>query len=48
MLTLSCTVSGEGLFVSLVHGTGMMWVQSLGGVTSRTLQPGEQWIGASS
>ena len=23
-----------------------MWVQSLGAITSRVLQPGEQWIGA--
>ena len=38
-------VSGEGLFVAHVSGAGMMWVQSLGAVTSRTLQPGEQWIG---
>ncbi|KAI0744268.1 DUF124-domain-containing protein [Daedaleopsis nitida] len=36
--------SGEGLFVSHIHGAGMMWVQSLGAITSRTLQPGEQWI----
>ena len=40
------TVSGEGLFVYQVNGAGVMWVQSLGAVTSRTLQPGEQWIGA--
>ncbi|RPD69655.1 DUF124-domain-containing protein [Lentinus tigrinus ALCF2SS1-7] len=36
--------SGEGLFVYHVNGTGVMWVQSLGAITSRTLQPGEQWI----
>lgn len=30
-----------------VGGAGVMWVQSLGAVTSRTLQPGEEWIGAS-
>ena len=38
-------VSGEGLFVYQVNGQGVMWVQSLGAITSRTLQPGEQWIG---
>ncbi|KAI0764790.1 tryptophan RNA-binding attenuator protein-like domain-containing protein [Fomes fomentarius] len=36
--------SGEGLFVYHVDGAGVMWVQSLGAITSRTLQPGEQWI----
>ncbi|KAH9942526.1 DUF124-domain-containing protein [Epithele typhae] len=36
--------SGEGLFVYHATGQGVMWVQSLGAVTSRTLQPGEQWI----
>ena len=28
-----------------VNGQGVMWVQSLGAITSRVLQPGEQWIG---
>ncbi|EJF65574.1 hypothetical protein DICSQDRAFT_79838 [Dichomitus squalens LYAD-421 SS1] len=36
--------SGEGLFVYNIAGQGVMWVQSLGAITSRTLQPGEQWI----
>ncbi|KAI0630089.1 tryptophan RNA-binding attenuator protein-like domain-containing protein [Trametes polyzona] len=36
--------SGEGLFVQKVSGAGIMWVQSLGAIFSRTLQPGEQWI----
>nr|VWP00003.1 Nucleoside-diphosphate-sugar epimerase [Ganoderma boninense] len=36
--------SGEGLFVYHVSGQGVMWVQSLGAITSRVLQPGEQWI----
>ncbi len=38
-------VSGEGLFVYQISGQGVMWIQSLGAITSRTLQPGEQWIG---
>ncbi|KAI0764752.1 hypothetical protein C8Q74DRAFT_1219704 [Fomes fomentarius] len=41
----SASVSGKGLFVYHVDGAGVMWVQSLGAITSRTLQPGEQWIG---
>ncbi|KAI0779301.1 tryptophan RNA-binding attenuator protein-like domain-containing protein [Fomes fomentarius] len=36
--------SGEGLFVYQISGQGVMWIQSLGAITSRTLQPGEQWI----
>ena len=44
-LTPLFAVSGEGLFVSQVNGVGVMWVQSLGAITSRTLQPGEEWIG---
>ncbi len=40
------TVSGEALSVYNLIGAGIMWVTSLGAICSRTLQPGEQWIGA--
>ncbi|KAF9518278.1 hypothetical protein BS47DRAFT_332417 [Hydnum rufescens UP504] len=36
--------SGEGLVVYHVAGEGVFFVQSLGAIIRRTLQPGEQWI----
>ncbi|KAF9518277.1 hypothetical protein BS47DRAFT_331991 [Hydnum rufescens UP504] len=36
--------SGEGLVVYHVDGQGVLFVQSVGAIIRRTLQPGEQWI----
>jgi len=36
--------SGEGFFVREVTGQGIIFVQSLGAVLKRTLQPGEEWV----
>lgn len=46
ILTL-LAVSGKFLSAFNLIGAGIMWVTSLGAIYSRTLQPGEQWIGAS-
>jgi len=37
-------MSGEGFFVSKVQGQGILWVQSLGAIIKRDLQPAEEWI----
>jgi len=37
-------VSGEGFFVAQVTGQGILFVQSLGAIIKRDLQPNEEWI----
>ncbi|KIM32898.1 hypothetical protein M408DRAFT_188585 [Serendipita vermifera MAFF 305830] len=37
-------MSGEGFFVAKVQGQGILWVQSLGAIIKRELNPGEEWI----
>ncbi|KAF8911237.1 DUF124-domain-containing protein [Mucidula mucida] len=36
--------SGEGLFVYQITGQGILFVQSIGAIIQKHLQPGEQWI----
>ncbi|KAG8951030.1 hypothetical protein FRC04_006891 [Tulasnella sp. 424] len=36
--------SGEGIFVTEVTGTGILFVQSLGAIVQRTLRTGEEWV----
>lgn len=40
----SCLVSGEGLFITEVTGTGTLFVQSLGAIMKRELRQGEEWV----
>jgi uncharacterized protein (TIGR00266 family) len=37
-------MSGEGFFVAKVQGQGILFVQSLGAIIKRELNPGEEWI----
>ncbi|KAI0930188.1 hypothetical protein AcV5_006971 [Taiwanofungus camphoratus] len=37
--------SGHGLFTGQASGVGILFVQSVGAIISRYLQPGEQWVG---
>ncbi|KAI0732085.1 tryptophan RNA-binding attenuator protein-like domain-containing protein [Fomitopsis betulina] len=36
--------SGDGLFVGVAEGAGVLFVHGMGAVIARQLQPGEQWV----